>query len=424
MVTDMVTEQAAPPNLLVALTLLDPVRMMEHTHQLCAPAFAGRRVGTQGHAGATDFLVEQWKNLGWETTTQAFPLSAPAVEQSAPLLLEQVTSAGKVIHTFVQRTEYSEHPRSAFQPEITEGRVVAFSEEGAIGRYQGAWVALDTVPQGVAFTTLANELALQGAIGLFTPLYATADGYLVKRVIASAPVALPVLSVRADLHAQLMKTRIRARVPVFAHQAQGDNILAQRPGTDEHFANAPLILGAHFDGVGDDVGGPRLPGATDNAAAVAVLLELARVITQARLQFRRPLLFAAFDAEEVGVQRSSVLAAQLKALGKAPLMLNLDGAARLNDAVWVEPSAQTELLLQALDQAGRWLDISLIVGNIASDQRSFVQTGFPAVGVSVGAAQLHTPGDAIERVQPEALHLAARLLLATLWQLDTSSHGA
>ncbi|GHO63155.1 hypothetical protein KSC_020470 [Ktedonobacter sp. SOSP1-52] len=417
MVTDMATEHTAPPDLLAALTLLDPDRMMEHTHQLCAPAFAGRRVGTQGHAGATDFLVEQWKTLEWETTTQAFPLSAPVFEQAAPLLLEQVTSEGEVLRTFVQRTEYCGHPRSAFQPEIVAGTVVAFSEEGARDRYQGAWVALDAVPQGAAFTTLASELAQQGALGLLTPLYATADGYLVKRIIASAPVALPVLSVRADLHAHLVGTRIRARVPVFAHQTQGYNVLAQRPGTDERLANAPLILGAHYDGVGDDVGGPRLPGATDNAAAVAVLLELARVITQARLQFRHPLLFVAFDAEEVGAQGSSFLATQFKAQGDAPLMLNLDGAACLNDAVWIEPASQTNPLLQSLDQAGRWLDIPLIVGNIASDQRPFVQAGFPAVGMSVGAAQLHTPGDAIERVQPEALRIAATLLLATLWQL-------
>ncbi|GCE12446.1 M28 family metallopeptidase [Tengunoibacter tsumagoiensis] len=415
----MVTEQAAPPDLLAALTLLDPGRMMEHTRQLCAPAFTGRRVGTQGHAGATDFLLKQWQYLGWKAQTQIFPLSAPVVEQATPLLLEQITDEDEVLRTFVQRTEYCEHPRSAFQPEITAGSVVLFSDEKALESYQGTWVALHAVPLGTAFTTLASELAQQGALGLFTPLYANANGFLVKRLIAQAPVALPVLSVRADLHAQLVGTRVRVRVPIFAKISEGYNVLAHLPGTEERFATAPLILGAHYDGVGDDVGGQRLPGATDNAAAVAVLLELARVIAEAQIQFQRPLLFAAFDAEEVGAQGSHVLAAQLKAQGQIPFMLNLDGAACLNEAVWVEPGPQTEPVLQALDQAGRWLDIPLIVGNIASDQRQFVQAGFPAVGLSVGAAQLHTPGDSMERVQPEALHRAATLLLATLWQLVT-----
>jgi hypothetical protein len=57
------------------------------------------------------------------------------------------------------------------------------------------------------------------------------------------------------------------------------------------------------------------------------------------------------------------------------------------------------------------------VGNIASDQRQFAREGFAAVGLSIGAAKLHTPADSIEHVQPEALRTAARLLLATLHQL-------
>ncbi len=65
--------------------------------------------------------------------------------------------------------------------------------------------------------------------------------------------------------------------------------------------------------------------------------------------------------------------------------------------------------------AGRWLDISLTMGNIASDQRQFTREGFSAVGLSVGAAKLHTPDDAIDLVQKEALSTAASLLPATLY---------
>ncbi|HEU5376290.1 MAG TPA: hypothetical protein VFV38_12665 [Ktedonobacteraceae bacterium] len=53
--------------------------------------------------------------------------------------------------------------------------------------------------------------------------------------------------------------------------------------------------------------------------------------------------------------------------------------------------------------------------------RQFVREGFSAVGLSVGAAKLHTPADAMELVQPTALHVAARLLLATIWQLERCS---
>jgi Zn-dependent M28 family amino/carboxypeptidase len=178
-----------------------------------------------------------------------------------------------------------------------------------------------------------------------------------------------------------------------------------------------LLIGAHYDALGDDPGGLRHEGATDNAAAVAVLLELARLLPHLPTPPLRPIMLVAFDAEEVGAQGSSALARHCTATGLSPLVLNLDGAARQNEAVWVEPSAHSEALLEALDQAGHWLDIPLTLGTIASDQRQFARQGFAAVGLSVGAAKLHTPADSIEQVQPEALDTAARLLLATLFQL-------
>ncbi len=165
----------------------------------------------------------------------------------------------------------------------------------------------------------------------------------------------------------------------------------------------PLLIGAHYDGVGDDVGGPRLPGATDNAAAVAVLLEVARVLAQSPVPPKRPLHLVAFDAEEVGAQGSRWAAAHYRAQGMTPLLLNLDGAACLNEAVWVEGGSLTEPVMQVLDQAGQRLEIPLILGTVASDQRSFAASGFPAVGLSVGAAALHTPEDTIERVESAAL---------------------
>jgi Zn-dependent M28 family amino/carboxypeptidase len=55
-------------------------------------------------------------------------------------------------------------------------------------------------------------------------------------------------------------------------------------------ASAFYVVGAHYDTV------PSTPGADDNASAVAVLLELARRLRQAKL--KAPVLFAAFTLEE------------------------------------------------------------------------------------------------------------------------------
>jgi Zn-dependent M28 family amino/carboxypeptidase len=66
------------------------------------------------------------------------------------------------------------------------------------------------------------------------------------------------------------------------------NLLGTVPATAG--ASAYYVVGAHYDTV------PGTPGADDNASAVAVLLELARSMRQARLKV--PVLFAAFTLEE------------------------------------------------------------------------------------------------------------------------------
>jgi len=64
------------------------------------------------------------------------------------------------------------------------------------------------------------------------------------------------------------------------------NLLAQVPGSDPSLA--PVLLGAHYDTC------DSLPGADDNAAAVAVLLEVAAQMADETLE--RPVILAFFDA--------------------------------------------------------------------------------------------------------------------------------
>jgi hypothetical protein len=66
------------------------------------------------------------------------------------------------------------------------------------------------------------------------------------------------------------------------------NLLASAPGNDA--LAAPILMAAHYDTCGD------IPGADDNAAAIAIVLEVARRMREAPL--RRPAIAAFFDAEE------------------------------------------------------------------------------------------------------------------------------
>lgn len=71
----------------------------------------------------------------------------------------------------------------------------------------------------------------------------------------------------------------------------GANVLATVPGTTDRW----VMVAAHYDHLGKE-GGDIFRGADDNAAAVAILIDVAR--TLAREKLRRGVIFAAFDAEE------------------------------------------------------------------------------------------------------------------------------
>jgi hypothetical protein len=66
--------------------------------------------------------------------------------------------------------------------------------------------------------------------------------------------------------------------------------------------------------------------------------------------------------------------------------------------------------MAALDQAGELLEIPLILGNVASDNRRYTAAGFPSVGVALGGAGGHTPADTAEHLGSGAMQLAAGVL--------------
>ncbi len=59
-----------------------------------------------------------------------------------------------------------------------------------------------------------------------------------------------------------------------------------------------LVLGAHWDTWQDS------DGFNDNGSGLAAILEVARVMTQARCSLTTSVIFAAFDMEEIGNQGS------------------------------------------------------------------------------------------------------------------------
>jgi hypothetical protein len=409
-----VASQSPPIIIQELVASFDRTRAQHDLTRLCTPAFAGRRIGTEGHERAQVWLTETMRALGLTVTTFDFTREQPVLDLSALPTLDILEPDGTVQRSFLHRREFAEHPRSADCPTTIIGPVRPWRDDSDL---HGAWVMLDRRPQGQDLAALAVQLSRQGPVGLLLAQAIGEQGYLAKRVMASPPIALPGLVVRADLVPSLIGVQMRASVPIRRIFASGAHVLGRVAGADPAFDNTPLLLGAHYDGVGDDPGGTRIPGAADNAAGVAVVLEVARALVRVAAPPRRPIILAAFDGEEVGALGSQAYAHDLKRQGLVPLVINLDGAARFNEAAWVEPGGPADALVAALDRAGQWLEIPLILGAVGSDNRRYAAQGFPTVGVALGGVGGHTPADVPGQVDLAAVELAGHLLLATIGQL-------
>jgi Zn-dependent M28 family amino/carboxypeptidase len=92
------------------------------------------------------------------------------------------------------------------------------------------------------------------------------------------------------------------------------NVVAVLPGTAE--PERRIIVGAHYDSInlrakGDKAAEAPAPGADDDASGTAVVLELARVMSQ--YHFRKTIVFIAFAGEELGYLGSTRYASRAKA---------------------------------------------------------------------------------------------------------------
>lgn len=97
------------------------------------------------------------------------------------------------------------------------------------------------------------------------------------------------------------------------------NIIAHKKGTSDKY----IILGAHYDSTSEELGSL---GAVDNAASVAVLLSIAKLLATLETQ-EYGVTFIAFGAEELGLVGAYEYVKQMSAKQKqnAIGMINLDG---------------------------------------------------------------------------------------------------
>lgn len=213
----------------------------------------------------------------------------------------------------------------------------------------------------------------------------------------------------------------------------GENVGAYLPGTDPALADEFILLTAHYDHLGGD-SKRFFPGADDNAAAVAMVLEVARVLSQTESPPRRSIAFVNFDLEENLLWGSRWFVEHSpRSLNKIRLFMTADLIGRnLADLDWSglivmggeRGTGLPKLISEMTVPPG--LEIRILGADIVgtrSDYGPFRDREIPFLFFSCGQhPDYHTPRDIPERVNLPKLTLISRyvgkLALQTAQQPD------
>jgi len=203
------------------------------------------------------------------------------------------------------------------------------------------------------------------------------------------------------------------------HEAQSSNVIGDLPG--RAWPQRYIVVGAHYDS--HDIA----PGAIDDAAGVAIALEVARLLSRTNAGVGRSVRVIAFGAEELGLLGSQAyVAAHTADLDQIDFMVNLDcaggpGGKTLTVHAW---PALRDLMRAATDDI---MDLTYAdwISSTHSDHFPFLLAGVPTATLTGGSSEgnnghfMHTAADTLDKVQAEHLQAeavrVARAVLRLSW---------
>jgi len=218
--------------------------------------------------------------------------------------------------------------------------------------------------------------------------------------------------------------------PVITEYKDAANVLGSIPGTKT--GARYIVVSAHYDHLG--VQGDRIyHGADDNASGVAALLAAARWF--AAHPPRHAMLFAAFDAEELGLKGAKTFVASgLVPPQKLAIDVNLDMVSRNErHEIFAVGTYQEEWLTPILQDVQRRSAVTIRLGHDRpvrggdsgedwtdlSDQGAFRDARVPFVYFGVeDHADYHQPTDTADKIDLQFFGDVADMIIDTLVTLD------
>jgi hypothetical protein len=383
---------------------------------LASDRLEGRRAGTQGEKLAYEYLAEQFKKIGL----------VPRGDNNSFVQAFEINEGKQILpstHLFINSNDLV--VEKDFFPFI-------FSGEGSAETYASPallekdmpwfWDIKETIEKNKnnphfdlqgAVKEKAAEYAGKGASAVF--VYNTAaenDDLKFEGKEKTETLKIPVLFVTKETAKKYLSDNssnleIKFRVAIGDKKREGHNVT----GYIDNGAANTVIIGAHYDhlGYGEDHNslwsGPRAihNGADDNASGTAAVIELARMLRNAKLK-NNNYLFICFSGEELGLHGSKYFTEHPTIdLSSVNYMINVDMVGRLNDSshtITIGGFGTSPVWGNILNEKTKDFDIKFDSSGIGpSDHTSFYLKNIPVLFFFTGTHKdYHKPTDDVEKI--------------------------
>jgi len=206
----------------------------------------------------------------------------------------------------------------------------------------------------------------------------------------------------------------------------GNNIIGLLPGTDPVLSKEVIIIGAHLDHMGRCY--EIIPGANDNASAVAVMMGVARALNQNNIKLKRSILFVAFGSEEQGILGAKAYLDNPVFPLEKSVLLNMDGVG-VGNRINTNSGKDYPLLFAPFEKMNeKYIHRNLGANSFSNlgrprlDAARFLTAGVPSLSFSTSGSTsyYHIPLDNLDIIKPEIMEDLAQLLLLAVIELGNS----
>ena len=284
--------------------------------------------------------------------------------------------------------------------------------------------------RGAALNALLREVH---AAAVLRPTQGADGTIFVQGGLPNTPAdAVPSIIVAAEQYNLLVRglasgapvtVRVNLRTRFYTADTNGYNVVAEIPGSDPRIGDEVVLLGAHLDSW------HAATGATDNADAVATLMEAMRILKAIGARPRRTIRMALWGGEEEGLLGSKAYAQQhyagdanAAARDKFSVYLNQDPGTGPIYGWYLQGNETVKPVFDAWLAPFRDLGArrNVIDGIGSTDHLSFTALGLPGFNTiqdyrNYDTREHHTNMDFFERVGGDDLKQAAIVLASFAW---------